>query len=254
MRGFQRRGVRQYNRSDEPRMRWTEELHRQFIEAVDCLGGPDEATPKRIFQLMGVRGVSISHIKSHLQMYRSSSSNNSNNGDTPANAFANRRQDHCVDDASRDRNNTAAASDMINASSYTVPRHGAHRHSSPPYQIPSIEEVFRSWEQSRGRLPWNSSVLITTDKAIGWPCHADSKTRQKKHTAAGCDLTLTIGGSRLEEEEAASSDADGSSTTTEEAAATTRIRGTDDRRSSAAAVGLNFDLNLDLAVSSSWLA
>jgi hypothetical protein len=41
MRGFERRGVRQYNRSDEPRMRWTEELHRQFIEAVDCLGGPD---------------------------------------------------------------------------------------------------------------------------------------------------------------------------------------------------------------------
>jgi hypothetical protein len=41
MRGFQRRGVRQYNRSDEPRMRWTEKLHRQFIEAVDCLGGPD---------------------------------------------------------------------------------------------------------------------------------------------------------------------------------------------------------------------
>jgi hypothetical protein len=41
MRGFERRGVRQYNRSDEPRMRWTEELHRQFMEAVDCLGGPD---------------------------------------------------------------------------------------------------------------------------------------------------------------------------------------------------------------------
>jgi hypothetical protein len=41
MRGFERRGVRQYNRSNEPRMRWTEELHRQFIEAVDCLGGAD---------------------------------------------------------------------------------------------------------------------------------------------------------------------------------------------------------------------
>uniref|UniRef100_A0A453SYQ8 Myb-like domain-containing protein n=1 Tax=Aegilops tauschii subsp. strangulata TaxID=200361 RepID=A0A453SYQ8_AEGTS len=59
MRGFERRGVRQYNRSDEPRMRWTEELHRQFIEAVDCLGGQDEATPKRILQLMGTNGVSI---------------------------------------------------------------------------------------------------------------------------------------------------------------------------------------------------
>uniref|UniRef100_A0ACD5UI88 Uncharacterized protein n=1 Tax=Avena sativa TaxID=4498 RepID=A0ACD5UI88_AVESA len=244
MRGFERRGVRQYNRSDEPRMRWTEELHRQFIEAVDCLGGPDEATPKRILQLMGVKGVSISHIKSHLQMYRSSSSNNS---DTPANAFVNHREDHCVDDASRDRNNMAAASDMINAFSYTVPRRGAHHVS--PYQIPSIEEIFMSWEQSRGLLPWSSSMLITAEKAIGWPCHADGRTRQ---TAAGCDLTLSIGGQR-EEEEAVSSDADGSSTTTEEAVAPANDRGACGHRRSAAAARLNLDLNIDLAVSPSWL-
>ncbi|KAM0898562.1 hypothetical protein ACQ4PT_021836 [Festuca glaucescens] len=245
MRGFERRGVRQYNRSDEPRMRWTEELHRQFIEAVDCLGGPDEATPKRILQLMGLKGVSISHIKSHLQMYRSSSSNN--NGDTPANSFVNRRQDHCVDDASQDRNNTLGASDMINASSsYTVPRRGTqHVHLSPPYQIPSLEEVFRSREQSIGLLPWNSRMLITSEKSVGWPRHADGKTRQ---TVAGCDLTLSIGGWREDEAEA-SSDADGSSTTTEEAAALGRDRGAGDHRRSA----LNLELNLDLSVSSSWL-
>jgi hypothetical protein len=41
MRGFERKGVRQYNRSEVPRMRWTEELHRQFVEAVECLGGQD---------------------------------------------------------------------------------------------------------------------------------------------------------------------------------------------------------------------
>uniref|UniRef100_A0ACD6A757 Uncharacterized protein n=1 Tax=Avena sativa TaxID=4498 RepID=A0ACD6A757_AVESA len=244
MRGFERRGVRQYNRSDEPRMRWTEELHRQFIEAVDCLGGPDEATPKRILQLMGVKGVSISHIKSHLQMYRSSSSNNI---DTPANAFLNRREDHCDDDASRDRNNTAAASDMINPSysSYTVSCRGAH-HLSPSYQIPSIEEVFTSWERSRELLPWHSSMLITAEKATGWPCHADGKTRQG---AAGCDLTLSIGGRRDDESEA-SSDIDGSSTTTEEATTPATDRGDGDHRRSA----LNLDLNLDLALSSSWLA
>lgn len=31
--------VRQYKKSDAPRMRWTEELHRRFVVAVEYLGG-----------------------------------------------------------------------------------------------------------------------------------------------------------------------------------------------------------------------
>lgn len=252
MRGFERRGVRQYNRSDEPRMRWTEELHRQFIEAVNCLGGQDEATPKRILQLMGAKGVSISHVKSHLQMYRSSSSNSTCNG-TP-NASVDRRGDQRVVDGPwnghRNGNGMGVASERIDdASSYPVPSHG---HRSPAYQIPSIEDVFRSWEQTRGRLPWNSSM--PSEKATGWACHADRSTRQKQQqqqqTAAGCDLTLSIG---RWEAEAASSDADFSSMTTEEAVAPARDRGAGDHRRSASVTGLDLDLNLDLAISSSCL-
>jgi SHAQKYF class myb-like DNA-binding protein len=37
-----------------------------YVFSSQILGA--EATPKRIFQLMGVKGVSISHIKSHLQV------------------------------------------------------------------------------------------------------------------------------------------------------------------------------------------
>ncbi|KAK1612520.1 hypothetical protein QYE76_036193 [Lolium multiflorum] len=148
MRGFERRGVRQYNRSDEPRMRWTEELHRQFIEAVHCLGGPDEATPKRILQLMGEKGVSISHIKSHLQMHRSSSSNNSNNSDTPANTFVDHHQDQCVDDASQEWN-PAAASNMINASSCKVRRCRGAR--PPPLDLAALPNtVHRGSSQKLG--------------------------------------------------------------------------------------------------------
>ncbi|KAK4794193.1 hypothetical protein SAY86_012187 [Trapa natans] len=64
--------VRQYRKSDRPRLRWTPELHSQFVEAVDRLGGKDNATPKRILQTMKKEGLRVSHIKSHLQMYRSS--------------------------------------------------------------------------------------------------------------------------------------------------------------------------------------
>ncbi|XP_042415686.1 myb family transcription factor PHL12-like [Zingiber officinale] len=68
---MERRRVRQYKKSDAPRMRWTEELHHRFVAAVDLLGGETRATPKRIMETMGLKGISISHVKSHLQMYRS---------------------------------------------------------------------------------------------------------------------------------------------------------------------------------------
>eukprot|EP01023_Acetabularia_acetabulum_P001287 TRINITY_DN10481_c0_g1_i1.p1 TRINITY_DN10481_c0_g1~~TRINITY_DN10481_c0_g1_i1.p1 ORF type:complete len:398 (-),score=42.77 TRINITY_DN10481_c0_g1_i1:211-1404(-) len=62
--------------SKKQRVRWIPALHEMFVDVVDTLGGPWQATPKNIVVVMRQRGVQskldINHIKSHLQKYRQS--------------------------------------------------------------------------------------------------------------------------------------------------------------------------------------
>ncbi|KAL6894552.1 hypothetical protein ACP4OV_008650 [Aristida adscensionis] len=55
------------------RLKWSDDLHKIFVRAVAYQGGPHEAKPaalKQTMEALGVRGLTIRNIKSHLQKYR----------------------------------------------------------------------------------------------------------------------------------------------------------------------------------------
>ncbi|KAI9125875.1 hypothetical protein K1719_003293 [Acacia pycnantha] len=51
------------------RVSW-KHIHPLFVNAVNQLGGPDNAKPRRIIEIMKVPGLTRAHARSHLQKYR----------------------------------------------------------------------------------------------------------------------------------------------------------------------------------------
>ncbi|CAJ1909184.1 unnamed protein product [Sphenostylis stenocarpa] len=57
------------SRRGKRRIKWTKDLHEPFMMIVNSLGGPEKAKPKAILDMMKSDLLSISHVKSHLQVY-----------------------------------------------------------------------------------------------------------------------------------------------------------------------------------------
>ncbi|KAJ0251125.1 Transcription factor HHO5 [Hirschfeldia incana] len=54
----------------DQRRRWSQDLHRRFVDALQRIGGSQVATPKQIRDEMKVDGLTNDEVKSHLQKYR----------------------------------------------------------------------------------------------------------------------------------------------------------------------------------------
>ncbi|XP_024961953.1 putative Myb family transcription factor At1g14600 isoform X3 [Cynara cardunculus var. scolymus] len=153
--------VRQYIRSKVPRLRWTPDLHHSFVHAIDRLGGPEKATPKLVLQMMDVRGLTISHVKSHLQMYRSMKSDGNKQEDEDLNSIGSHRrqslEDHhdgCLD---HEHHLKPTIQDSDSHFIYTLPskrmetRNGKHEWWENGEQIEQEEAI--------GNLTWQQPSL-----------------------------------------------------------------------------------------------
>uniref|UniRef100_A0A7I4CQ13 HTH myb-type domain-containing protein n=1 Tax=Physcomitrium patens TaxID=3218 RepID=A0A7I4CQ13_PHYPA len=155
--------VRQYVRSRLPRLRWTADLHHCFVVAVERCGGQEKATPKMVLQYMDVKGLTIAHVKSHLQMYRSMKNDESLQSDLSLWRGSGKFQHH---------NNLwlhSSAADSLNRSNHLFEQPSAgHRHNAT--LISAKKQLEAEWEVCRREYDARVALMMLMDQSrVGNP-------------------------------------------------------------------------------------
>ncbi|KAF8414328.1 hypothetical protein HHK36_002329 [Tetracentron sinense] len=142
----------------KPRLRWTADLHQRFVDAVIHLGGPDKATPKNIMQAMGVKGLTLFHLKSHLQVFVSPLLNLYYLFISPTNAIKYRLSKQSGRDLSESPKDGTSASYFLESLGTST--------SSPSLPISDMNECYEVKEKLRAQMEVQRKLHLQAEKHL----------------------------------------------------------------------------------------
>ncbi|KAI4299644.1 hypothetical protein L6164_033080 [Bauhinia variegata] len=173
-----------------PRMRWTSTLHARFIHAVELLGGHERATPKSVLELMDVKDLTLAHVKSHLQMYRTVKTT-----DKPAASSGH------SDGSGEDDMSSMAAGSADRGGLRQFPEQRGLRPDQSSQQDMDYSSTNTLWSNSSSsREPWPQTNSNEVDTSLR-PPPFQSQPRLGGHQIQECDssqVNNNLSGSNLE--------------------------------------------------------